>query len=212
MRKTAFSFQLSAFSTNAYRHILDFLKADSWQLKATPGFTLIETLVAVSLLSVAIVAPMSLTAKSLAAAYYARDQITAFHLAQEAIEAVRHIRDRNILTTALGTPTDILSGIPLNTPFVVNPLDDSVDSAACASGECPPLQIDPTQTFYAYGSGWADSRFTRTVEVGAVRSDGGVPQEIRISETVSWRTGAFQTRSFTIPQNLYRWVNDGSGA
>ncbi|KKW45528.1 MAG: Penicillin-binding protein 2 [Candidatus Kaiserbacteria bacterium GW2011_GWA2_58_9] len=53
---------------------------------------------------------------------------------------------------------------------------------------------------------------TRTVEVGAVRSDGGVPQEIRISVTVSWRTGAFQTRSFTIRQNLYRWVNDGSGA
>ena len=49
------------------------------------GFTLIETLVAVSLLTVAIVAPMTLTARSLSAAYYARDQITAFHLAQEAI-------------------------------------------------------------------------------------------------------------------------------
>ena len=47
------------------------------------GFTLIETLVAISLLMVAIVAPMSLTARSLATAYYARDQITAFHLAQK---------------------------------------------------------------------------------------------------------------------------------
>ena len=92
------------------------------------GFTLIETLVAVSLLSVAIVAPMSLTTKSLAAAYYARDQIVAFHLAQEAVETVRHFRDNNILQTALGNPTDILAGIPLGIPFTVNTIDDSIDS------------------------------------------------------------------------------------
>ncbi len=179
-------------------------------MKQTPAFTLIETLVAVSLLSVAIVAPMSLTTKSLAAAYYARDQIVAFHLAQEAVETVRHFRDNNILMEALGTPTDILAGIPTGIPFIVNALDDSMNSAACTGGSCPPLQLDPTQTFYGYGSGWTDTRFTRTVEVATVASEGGVPQEIRISVTVSWRTGSFQTRSFTIRQNLYRWVNDAT--
>ena len=178
--------------------------------KHVRGFTLIETMVAVSLLSIAIVAPMSLTTKSLAAAYYARDQITAFHLAQEAIESVRHLRDHNILLTALGTPTDILSGIPLNTLFVVSTLDDSIDTAACVSGTCTPIQIDPTQTFYGYGSGWTDTRFTRTVQAQSVSEQDGVPQEIRVSVTVSWRTGTFQTRSFTIRQNLYRWVSDAT--
>ena len=66
-------------------------------MKKNSGFTLIETLVAISLLSVSIVAPMALASQSLAAAYYARDQITAYHLAQEAIEAMRSIRDRQIL-------------------------------------------------------------------------------------------------------------------
>ena len=174
------------------------------------GFTLIETLVAVSLLSVAIVAPMSLTTKSLAAAYYARDQIVAFHLAQEAVETVRHFRDNNILQTALGNPTDILAGIPLGIPFTVNTIDDSIDSAACNSGTCPPLQLDPTQTFYGYGNGWTDTRFTRTVEVETVADNGGVPQEIRVTVTVSWRTGSFQTREVRIRQNLYRWVNDAT--
>ncbi len=177
-------------------------------MKKTTGFTLIETLVAVSLLSVAIVAPMSLTTKSLASAYYARDQIIAFHLAQEAVETVRHVRDNNILKTVSGTPTDILKDIPVGRPFIISTLDDSMNSDKCNSGTCPPLQIDPTQTFYGYGSGWTNTRFTRAVEVQAVASDAEVPQEIRTSVTVSWRTGSFQTRSFTIRQNLYRWVED----
>src|SRR3989338_10635926 len=71
------------------------------------GFTLVETLVAVMLLSVAVVAPMSLAAKSLGSAYYARDQITAFYLAQEAIEALRSIRDSQILIIAGSS-----SGVP----------------------------------------------------------------------------------------------------
>ncbi|OGG61968.1 hypothetical protein A3C21_03580 [Candidatus Kaiserbacteria bacterium RIFCSPHIGHO2_02_FULL_59_21] len=52
MRRTAFSFQLSAFSANVCRHILHFLKADSRQLKATPGFTLIELLVVTAILTI----------------------------------------------------------------------------------------------------------------------------------------------------------------
>src|SRR3989344_5745503 len=96
MKKPASSFQLAASSR--YKRLLNF--PGTWHLApsiSSRGFTLIETLVAVTLLSVAITAPMSLTTRSLAAAYYARDQITAFHLAQEAIESVRHARDHNIL-------------------------------------------------------------------------------------------------------------------
>src|SRR3989338_11299272 len=43
--------------------------------RASRGFTLIETMVAIALLTISIVAPMSLTTQSLASAYYARDQI-----------------------------------------------------------------------------------------------------------------------------------------
>src|SRR3989338_503600 len=102
--KTVFRSQFSVFSWAFHR--LRFLITDNRRL--TTGFTLIETLVAISLLTVAIVVPMSLVTKSLSTAYYARDQVTAFHLAQEAIEIVRHVRDNNILMNAQGTPTDLL--------------------------------------------------------------------------------------------------------
>lgn len=178
------------------------------------GFTLVETLVAVTILSVAIVAPMSLTANSLATAYYARDQITAFHFAQEAIEAIRHARDNNILANVYGSSVDLLQGIPStnNQPFIVDTRDDSTD--LCSADGCPPLQTSGELYGYRPGcamptidcgsaDGWQNSRFTRTVTAEYIA---GGTDEIRVSVEVKWATGAFKTRAFSISENLYRWV------
>ncbi len=181
------------------------------------GFTLIETLVAVTLLSVAVVAPMSLAAKSLASAYYARDQITAFYLAQEAIESLRSIRDSQILIIAQnpdGAP-DIFGLIPHNNqPFIVDGRrGDAAGSIVSCDGTCPALEIDPTKTLYGYpglgddSSAWTPTYFRRTVHAYPV---GGNQDEIRITVEVRWQTGSIQERTFTISENLYRWVNDGS--
>src|SRR3989344_8445575 len=171
------------------------------------GFTLVETLVAVMLLSVAVVAPMSLAAKSLGSAYYARDQITAFYLAQEAIEALRSIRDSQILVIAQsssGAP-DIFGSIPHdNSPFTIDARKiDPAGAILPCSGSCPALQTDGT--LYGYEAGWADSNFTRTVRAYYV---GGSFDEIRVTVTVEWQTGPIQKRTFSISENLYRWVND----
>jgi prepilin-type N-terminal cleavage/methylation domain-containing protein len=172
------------------------------------GMTLIETLVAITILTVAIVAPMSLTMQSLSAAYYARDQIAAFNLGQEAIESVRSIRDGNILRIAYDqpdpgcAPMTLLCNIPIGTPFVIDTRDNAITTC---SGTCPALQTDGD--LYGYQSGWADTRYTRTVSADFVE---GTTDEIRVSVTVTWVAGPLQTRTFTIYENLYRWVNDGS--
>lgn len=172
------------------------------------GFTLIEALVAISLLMTAVIAPMSLTTRSLSTAYYARDQITAFHLAQEAIESIRHVRDGNILSNALGTTVDLLQGIPSmnGDAFTVDTLDDGM--SLCPE-ECPPLNSNGELYGYESGSGWAPTRFTRSVRATFVE---GNIDEARITVTVVWQTGPYLTRSFTIYENLFRWVNDGSAA
>jgi prepilin-type N-terminal cleavage/methylation domain-containing protein len=176
------------------------------------GFTLIETLVAISLLMTAIVAPMALAAQSLASAYYARDQITAYFLAQEAVEAVRSARDANILHDALSSdsPRDLLSGIPVGQNFTIDATADPINAMKPCYGACAPLQANGE--FYGYGdggSGWKTTPFTRTVFAKFVA---GTTDEVEITSTVSWQTGRYNVRTFSITENLYRWIEDGSAA
>ncbi len=60
------------------------------------GFTIIETLVAITILMVAIAGPLSIASKGLTGALTSRDQMIATYLAQESIEVVKNIRDNNI--------------------------------------------------------------------------------------------------------------------
>jgi len=173
----------------------------------TAGFTLIETLVAITLLTVSIVAPMSLAEQSLQSAYYARDQITASYLAQDAIESVREIRDSNIIKIAEGQSVGILSGIDTTgAPFTV---DDShnipASTAACLAASCPVLQTNGV--LYGYFQGWTNTPFTRTLTVTVSPHNNG---QVHLIVTVSWKTGAYQAKSFSLSEDLFSWVNQGT--
>lgn len=211
------SYQQPAASSQPKHSFLDF--AGSWKLKAGScrgaytrrGMTLIETLVAISILAVAIVAPMSLTMQSLSSAYYARDQVIAFNLAQEAIESVRSVRDGNILRIALNqpeascSPTNLLCGIPIGSDFTIDTRNNWITPC---QGTCPHLQTDPQQTLYGYESGWNDTIFTRTVRAEFV---GEANDEIRVTVTITRESGVHAFPPVVLKANLYRWVEDGSG-
>ncbi len=188
------------------------------RIATSRAFTLVETLIAVSLLAVAIVAPMSLTTQSLSSAYYARDQMTAFHLAQEAMESVRAVRDENILANQ----ADLLATIPPgNQPFVIDSRDNQM--TICDKGspaECPYLRTPVSASapaFYAYRDfdsnediytipvGWTDTRFRRTIKAEMLA---GTNDEMRITVTVAWKTGAYKERTITMRENLYRWIDN----
>ena len=61
------------------------------------AFTLVEALVAISILMIAIASPMTLAQKGLSTATLSKDQMIASFLAQDAIEAVKNIRDQTAL-------------------------------------------------------------------------------------------------------------------
>ncbi|MDP3965729.1 MAG: type II secretion system protein [bacterium] len=191
---------------NYFTRIGESIHDTRYTIHDTRAFTLIETMVAISLLTIAIVAPMSLTTQSLSSAYYARDQITAFHLAQEAIESVRHARDRNVLKNALGVTTDLLAGLPSSgTPFTIDTTNN--DLITTCSGTCPVLRKS-TEGLYGYSAAWSPTYFTRTVTATFVPGSGD--DEITVLVRVDWQTGGFNSRNFTISDNLFRWVRDSS--
>lgn len=61
------------------------------------GFTLIETMVAVSILTLAVAGPLYTASRAIVAAETSRDRLTASYLAQEGIEYVRMMRDNEYL-------------------------------------------------------------------------------------------------------------------
>lgn len=186
----------SLFSVNRKRSTVD----------SSAGFTLVETLVAVTLLTIAIVAPMTLTTMSFSAAYYAREQITAFHLAQEGIEAIRHIRDGNILRLALNsqpTPLNLMEGVSAvnGTPFTVDALNDNT---ALCQNPCQMLRL--SNGLYGYGSG-EPTQFARTVRVRPAANNS---DEFTVDVTVTWQTATRREQSVRISENMYSWVQAGS--
>jgi Tfp pilus assembly protein PilV len=67
--------------------------------KLSGGFTLVETLIAISIFSLSIIALMSILGGGISNTNYAKTKITASYLAQEGIEYVRNMRDNYVLYT-----------------------------------------------------------------------------------------------------------------
>ncbi len=79
----------------------------------TAGFTLIEALVAITILLLAIAGPMTIASQGLKLSTDAREQMTAFYIAQEGVELVRAIRDTNALESYQGPAAhDWVENIP----------------------------------------------------------------------------------------------------
>ncbi len=182
------------------------------------GFTLVETLVAVTILLVVITGPMTIASNGMKNSYYAGDQTTAVYLAQEAIEAVQKLRDDNALAAYNVYKTGgVYSGFTIDWWTNLNP--NCKDSDGCdvdfSSGslvfnrDCTTislclLKVDTGGTYssrvYGYTAGWSDSTFTRRIQVGAL-SGGAVP----VTVTVSWNASVFNntTRSVVLQTYIY---------
>jgi prepilin-type N-terminal cleavage/methylation domain-containing protein len=156
----------------------------SRDLKKENGFTLVETLVAISILLVIIIGPMTIAQKGIQNAQFAREQLTAVFLAQEAIEGVRELRDNDAIVSyedgSIADPgtqvwrSDIPSGcIDASCAY------DNGQVRTCGVSNGCVLKEDSGE--YSHQGTGSDSIFTREVVVGS-QSSGGVP----VTVTVTW--------------------------
>jgi type II secretory pathway pseudopilin PulG len=74
--------------------------------KQNRGFTLVETLVAISIFTLSILAMMSVLASGISDTNYAKQKMTATYLAQEGIETMRNTRDTYVLYPNSGNDWD----------------------------------------------------------------------------------------------------------
>jgi hypothetical protein len=165
-----------------------------------PGFTLLETFVAITVLLIALVGPLSIAAQSLRIAYYARDQVTAFYLAQEGLEYVRAMRDQNYLGGS-----SWLSDIDtcVNKSCIIDfPNFTHLVCNTSGADPCPPVYVSNATTLFneASASG-PPSPFTRIVTLLPVA---GTSDEMIVKVTVSWISVGIN-RSFQVTEHLFNW-------
>lgn len=190
------------------------------------GFTLVESMVAISILSLAVTAPLLIAQKGIGSAIYSRDQITAFYLAQEAVEYVRNVRDTNRITgqwwlaqfsscqpyTSSNPACSTIAGnYKIDAKYLnftvengAGVADDTVNTNAISlcNGACPPLKFDANNNLYTYSAG-NDTQFTRTVNIS---NSGGGGKEAIVSVTIAWSTDLFApTRTFTVKEYLFNF-------
>lgn len=199
----------------------------SLNLSKERGFTLIEAFVAIAILLIAAVEPLSLTSNSVSNANFAKDQINASYLAQEAIEFIRNKRDTNILNGLTGT--NWLSGLSSckhdmggdTLQFTSDDVyhfctfdvaDVSATYISCVDGsdtdtvisdDCRPFQLITAGNLKRYGF---DSTSPVTSFVRAVTIYETIPgREAEISVIVYWRSGLVE-RSFVISERIFNWL------
>ena len=174
------------------------------------GFSLVEMLVATSILIIAIVGPMSLVARGVFFSNYAKDQIAAFYLAQEAIEYLRNVRDNNNIT---GGTWDTYKGSLINLCMTdSNPSGCKIDVPATAISSCSSptncglLNRNEVSGLYSYqvGAGFAPTQFERRVKINNEPASNQNSNEIHIEVEMVWTNGTL-TRNFIIKENLFAW-------
>jgi prepilin-type N-terminal cleavage/methylation domain-containing protein len=188
------------------------------------GFTLVETLVAISILLVVIVGPMTVASRGMQSAFYASDQTTAIYLAQEAIEHIQKLRDDTALDNYDDYMTDgndgdgdtwewhddlsshCRDGDGCDVNFAASPITyrDCSTASSCVLNKYTGASPGDRVYGYSSGSGWAPSIFTRRIRVGDDTSANGVP----VTVTVSWNSSLFgNTRTVTLQTYVYDVYN-----
>ena len=177
-----------------------------YPLAPNGGFTLLETLVAVTILVTGILTPLNLASQAIRYASFSQHQIIASYLAQEGIELVRNTRDNNFLQGINWSNGNNLNncGNANGCYIYVDPTNPSINSITQCGGGCPPIKYDSTNQYYTYKTGIGiNTPFTRKITVlnagGSTGSD-----EVTVRVTVSWLE-RFAQESFTVQENIFNW-------
>ena len=191
----------------------------------TKGITLIECIVAVTILAVALTGPMTLASQSLHASRDARDELVATHLAEEAIEVVHSVRDNNSADNLINDPNIWRTSIVDNcrkkdgciidvTAHAANVWDTNNTLLACPSaGDCSSVNTiyyNPETSLYrqsltALSAPWQKTLFTRSLLVVPIDHPTFPKRQVRLISTVTYVGYGGKTRTVSITDDLYNW-------
>lgn len=167
------------------------------------GFSLVETLVAISILLIVIVGPMALSMQAAKSSTFATEQIQAFFLAQEGLELAQKARDDIMLdytnfggatanpwsqfTNVTGVYGDCFAASGCGLEWDATAAGELETPAACSTIANCRLYLDSTgRSFFTHSASASITPYTRRIYF----SDAVAGREIKVTSVVTWRTGS----------------------
>ena len=190
------------------------------------GFTLLETVVALTVILTAVVGPVSLITRGLFSFSFSKNKIIAVNLAQEGLEIIRLIRENNVACDSLSGPAAwawnrdpdgglmrrLRAGVDMQSQRTIS-CGDAVIAMPQLSISCSDPLLFEADPFtgnvgtYGYKSGVA-TIFSRCVEITSPpdNPDGDIPaaDQMDVVATVTWDDHG-NNRSMVLRERLYNW-------
>jgi prepilin-type N-terminal cleavage/methylation domain-containing protein len=175
------------------------------------GFSLVETLVAITILLLVIVGPLTISSSSVRSTAFASEQVVAFFLAQEGSELAQKARDDLLLEYFTDTNSDPAIFTPQNPDpwadfttsatyatcytqtnagcgLMVNSNGSLAAPRTCSTAADCLLYLDTgsgvTRSRYTYTSTANPTIFNRTIKLARVGAN-----EVSVISTVTWQSG-----------------------
>ena len=181
------------------------------------GQSLVEALVALTLLVTALLGIEILLTRSFLLDRVTADQTKATYLASEGVEIMKSLIDHQVYD-AIANPGGI-HGDPdtggWNNFCNLSSGSDGYYEVDYMSTSCPspinpanatPILFDAATGLYSYNDpSGASSAFTRVVEVKKPVDANGMNNEIDILSTVTWGTNGVTGQSLTVEDHFYNW-------
>lgn len=159
------------------------------------GFTLLEVLIAVSVLTIGAIGMFAVVAQNIAFSSVVSNRLVAAYLAQEGVEIVRNIRDTNFLQIRRGVGTNWRAGLDGCSGGCEADYDDTVLAPAASL-----RFLRKSGVLYSYDVG-NDMIFKRKITI----TPDGLTTKMLVEVEVSWqeRGASYKVLAAT---ELYDWL------
>jgi prepilin-type N-terminal cleavage/methylation domain-containing protein len=173
-------------------------------MKQQQGFTLIETLIAIFILTLTVGGLLELAAGGYFSVRYARNQIVADNLIQESLEYIRNDRDGAAQSGSgywqaweakYGACTKNTGCIV--DPYTTVPVQHIEDCSAYPNQICPTVTFYPSVGFYGYNTHTypdigqsAQTPYPTTYIRTVTMQQGTDPNQLTVTVTVAWMNGS----------------------
>lgn len=175
------------------------------------GFTLIESLIAITILMISVAAPLNLAGKGITAANIAQKQIVAFYLAQDATESLINIKMGNKLDMErllTGMNNCKVTDFSDNNGCIIDTSNLIITSCGVACSLDGKMYMNATTGFYSHVSSSGDfSGFTRfsKIKIISVSNPGSIDQEAEIETIVKWRAVNGKQQEYKLNTHISNW-------